>query len=912
MESPKESLSEAIAAKEKKPASPIRNPFRKRRKTKDKDDNNQQRPRVILPSGNESDYSATDDESYLPKSLQFDPTMMESLGLSLSASTTKAKMDSGSGEGGANDGSANNPLAGVTPYDSDEDTLSEEPPPSKTKKETATSSSSSSSTASAENKSELGDSDYDGEYTVTDDDQNNTPSSTENIEPKVSLTPKLGNTNYDNTGGDGSEDNDDGNGVDSENDDIASLEVELIEGDKNDSVMDGYAADSNGNSNTGGDSTRKIGIGNSRNSPLLVGGTYKYKHQRKQKKSQLSIGDDSDEEIATKDANIIDSENNVGGGNDTGSGSDVGSIMPKNDADAMSSDNITEKAESGKESQAIAASQDLPPQSQTVDDSVDESIADSTAESIVTDGGGVDSSVEQEEISSRRQVHSVDDDDVSVSSVTALLAKAHQALAAAENDGNEGDVGVDVDGNGNGDTSFTSFATAVSTEQRVPVPTPVSSKPALSTISSMTSSMIPPPPPHSSSSAPSHPPLPPVPITRQRGSILRNSSFDRLSRSSSNDSNDSRGSDRNHRINRTNSDGSVRKAVSFADENGGTIHKQHTIAVSPNKLTRRVRRNKGSGLPPYYDSPAEDILGGNGISDGSGSGVLTMGRVLVLLMDPPTKQYELTSLPYPLVSNENGVVGPTQLGTLLDLVSKSASYEPLREKSYLGFCRPSLDDITAHFDIDSDGKEDGMTNTLVKEKEMMKNDLSVLDHKIVKDEVLVAVPDGYSAQDCLKFSLPILQDKRLVRLLKKLKKHERKAEKKRRMKMKSMKPNRSSSSYTSSDSSDGHMDAKESTLERTSNGGHTYDWKNIVAGGVVLLLLLSFVAGSYHTAFSNKIKSTRGRHRSSVIKKETCLGRGRICKPTFVRTPSRESPEKKNNWLKQLLSDLKLEEEILI
>lgn len=134
-----------------------------------------------------------------------------------------------------------------------------------------------------------------------------------------------------------------------------------------------------------------------------------------------------------------------------------------------------------------------------------------------------------------------------------------------------------------------------------------------------------------------------------------------------------------------------------------------------------------------------------------------MGRVLVLLMDPPTKQYELTSLPYPLVSNDHGIIGPTQIKILLSLVSKSASYEPLRDKEYTGFCRPG-------------------------EAKAFLHDLTILDYRVVKDEVLVAIPAGYSADDCERFSKPILQDKRLVRLLRKLKKHEKKAEKKRKLK----------------------------------------------------------------------------------------------------------------------------------
>lgn len=213
---------------------------------------------------------------------------------------------------------------------------------------------------------------------------------------------------------------------------------------------------------------------------------------------------------------------------------------------------------------------------------------------------------------------------------------------------------------------------------------------------------------------------------------------------------------KNYNDNKNKKKGS-KKAVSFADENGGIISELQTIDVSPSKLSRKIRR--GKSLPAGYDYFEDEDYDS---SSKSHNGV--MGRVLVLLMDPPTKQYELTSVPYPLVSNEDGVVGPTKLKVILDLVATSASYEPLRLKKYKGFMRPD-------------------------DSEMMENERTILDYKFVKDEVLVAIPEGYGVDECSRFSKPILQDKRLVKLLKRLKRHERKAEKKRRLKVREgMKP----------------------------------------------------------------------------------------------------------------------------
>lgn len=294
---------------------------------------------------------------------------------------------------------------------------------------------------------------------------------------------------------------------------------------------------------------------------------------------------------------------------------------------------------------------------------------------------------------------------------------------------------------------------------------------------------------------------------------------------------------------------SSRKAVSFADENGGIISEQQTIDVSPSKLSRKIRR--GKALPAGYDEEEDSSNMQNGV----------MGRVLVLLMDPPTKQYELTSVPYPLVSNEDGVVGPTQLKVILGLVATSASYEPLRKKRYKGFMRP--DDI-----------------------EMMDSNLTILDYKFVKDEVLVAVPEGYGVDECSRFSKPILQDKRLVRLLKKLKRYERKAEKKRRLKsLEGMKPSRHGTGLD-----------KKSTIDDASpsqsgifRDGILISSLRIMAILFMLLLVISILLGASQYIQEKKAHELLLLSKiASAQENDQSCGKGSFCKPFGVKRNANE------------------------
>lgn len=330
--------------------------------------------------------------------------------------------------------------------------------------------------------------------------------------------------------------------------------------------------------------------------------------------------------------------------------------------------------------------------------------------------------------------------------------------------------------------------------------------------------------------------------------------------------------------NATNKKKGSKKAVSFADENGGIISELQTIDVSPSKLSRKIRRGK-SPLAGY------DYFDEEGFFSSSKSQNGVMGRVLVLLMDPPTKQYELTSVPYPLVSNEDGVVGPTMLKVILGLVATSASYEPLRIKKYEGFMRP--DDV-----------------------EMMENERTILDYKFIKDEVLVAIPEGYGVEECSIFSKPILQDKRLVKLLKRLKRHERKAEKKRRLRIQEgMKP---SNHYAGMG-----RDAKFLVGRVTRQGNGIFGDGIIVSTlrflGIIctLLLVISILLGAGKYMQEKKAQELLLLAKTIKENNPGC-GRGSFCKPFGVKQNVKEQDKAFLAKLRDGIRNWKLESDDLM
>ena len=296
-----------------------------------------------------------------------------------------------------------------------------------------------------------------------------------------------------------------------------------------------------------------------------------------------------------------------------------------------------------------------------------------------------------------------------------------------------------------------------------------------------------------------------------------------------------------------------KRSVSFADDNNLPITTQRTISVSPNKLIRRVRRGKSeNAIPSAYESstflPEQNLI---------------MGRVLVLLMDPPTKQYELTSVPYPLVSNEDNHVGPTKLKDILKHVASSASYEPLQKKSYQCFCRP-----------DQGGGMD--------------NELTIMDYSFSKDEVLIGVPEGYKVEQCQAFAKPILEDKRLMKLLKKLKKHDRRWDRKRRFE-KSL-----------------QLNMKQRTAEgdrlENQNLEIQVNWHQLIAGLIAVICLAVLIGGGIGIAHKKSLQSEL-QILKMMEKDRQCKGRGIFgCKPFGLKHHDAHKP--RNQMFQNVMKDI--------
>lgn len=302
-----------------------------------------------------------------------------------------------------------------------------------------------------------------------------------------------------------------------------------------------------------------------------------------------------------------------------------------------------------------------------------------------------------------------------------------------------------------------------------------------------------------------------------------------------------------------------KRSVSFADDNNLPITTQRTISVSPNKLIRRVRRGKAENATPSpYESSTFLPEQHN----------LIMGRVLVLLMDPPSKQYELTSVPYPLVSNEDNHVGPTKLKDILKLVASSASYEPLQKQTYQCFCRP-----------DQGGGMD--------------NELTIMDYNFSKDEVLIGVPEGYKTEQCQAFAKPILEDKRLVKLLKKLKKYDRRLDRKKRFE-KSLQLN---------------MKQRTAENDRLENKDLEIqvNWYQLIAGLVAVICLAVLIGGGIGIAHKKSLTSEL-----QILKKmekdRQCKGRGIFgCKPFGLKHHIKKSRNQMLQNAIQEISNWKLE-----
>jgi len=99
--------------------------------------------------------------------------------------------------------------------------------------------------------------------------------------------------------------------------------------------------------------------------------------------------------------------------------------------------------------------------------------------------------------------------------------------------------------------------------------------------------------------------------------------------------------------------------------------------------------------------------------------------VVVLLMEPVLRRFEILQLAFDPES--------TLVGDIVDHVSNQATEAALRKQKYVGLCRPA---------------EKGIE---------MQNSLLIKKFEIQHDEILVALPRGWSAEACCRLATPILK-----------------------------------------------------------------------------------------------------------------------------------------------------------
>ena len=118
-------------------------------------------------------------------------------------------------------------------------------------------------------------------------------------------------------------------------------------------------------------------------------------------------------------------------------------------------------------------------------------------------------------------------------------------------------------------------------------------------------------------------------------------------------------------------------------------------------------------------------------------------KIFVLLLQPRMRLFELVQLVYyPSVAT---------IGDLVDLIPNSATEQLLGNQAYVGLCRPNSEgsaaSILTDLDLMASGAVDGGSAN------------------IYRGEILVAIPEGYSGEQCQRYSKPILANQEFSKLL---------------------------------------------------------------------------------------------------------------------------------------------------
>lgn len=118
-------------------------------------------------------------------------------------------------------------------------------------------------------------------------------------------------------------------------------------------------------------------------------------------------------------------------------------------------------------------------------------------------------------------------------------------------------------------------------------------------------------------------------------------------------------------------------------------------------------------------------------------------KIFVLLLQPRMRLFELVQLVYyPSVAT---------IGDLVDLIPNNATEQLLGHQAYVGLCRPNSEgsaaSILTDLDLMASGAVDGGSAN------------------IYRGEILVAIPEGYSGEQCQRYAKPILANQEFSKLL---------------------------------------------------------------------------------------------------------------------------------------------------
>mmetsp|Transcript_9146 Transcript_9146/g.19812 ORF Transcript_9146/g.19812 Transcript_9146/m.19812 type:complete len:595 (-) Transcript_9146:96-1880(-) len=194
------------------------------------------------------------------------------------------------------------------------------------------------------------------------------------------------------------------------------------------------------------------------------------------------------------------------------------------------------------------------------------------------------------------------------------------------------------------------------------------------------------------------------------------------------------------RLEKNNSSGKEKENLSKSDNRSFHTEK---LPSSKNSVNR-------SSFPPRSSSSKR--RNSNGEVDSSKNKLLSSGlrkhdpntfKIFILLLQPKLKTFELIQLIYS--SND------TTIGNIIAMIPKNATEPALGSQKYIGLCRPKTEEEIVDHELLASAPR---ANT------------GVESAKITLGEILVAVPDGYSAPDVAVLAKQILSNPKIVKLLK--------------------------------------------------------------------------------------------------------------------------------------------------